>query len=171
MDTNVLQPGNRHMLITMLVEQLEEKERAKQAIDIVKQLPAQQVGDVAKHLLQGLSKLARQPTVNSLIKGLSKDERISMTSDVLSTVPLGDMLQIVHSRSTAMDSTQRGSLLTTVLETMPREEKNQLVTEQLVAMANDDRAEMLGSLFGLMTAGQRQEISDKLARTKVDIEE
>ena len=171
LDPKVLQQGNRQMLITMLVEQLEETERARQAIDIVKQLPAQQVGDVAKHLLQGMSKLARQPTVNSLIKGLSKDERISMTSDVLGTVPLGDMLQIVHARSTAMDSTNRGALMTTVLETMPREEKNQLVTEQLVAMANDDRAEMLGSIFGLMTAGQRQEIADKLSRTRVDIED
>jgi hypothetical protein len=125
---------------------------------------------VAKLLLQGLSKIARQPTVNALIKGLSRDERINMTADVLSTVPLGDMLQLIHVRASEMAPDDRTALVSTVLDTVSQNERAQVVQESLVAMGNDERAALLGSVFGLMTSYQRDEIAEKLAKVTMSVE-
>ena len=99
------------------------------------------VGDVAKHLLSGLSKIVRQPTVNALVKGLPKDERISMTSDVLTTLPLGNMLELIHVRSGSMEPNERTALVATVLETVSKAERAQRWRSQdssLQTSARDD---------------------------------
>lgn len=160
-----LSAHNRQMLMKLLIDHLDESERSRQVVEITKALPSHHTGELAKHLLQGLTKLARQPAVSALVKGLPKEERINMVADVLATVPLGDMLQLVHVRAGEMSGDQRTALVTTVLDTISKQEKVQLVQEQLVAMSAEERAEMLGSVFGLMTKEQRKDIGEKLAKT------
>lgn len=166
-----LNPTNRQKLVTMLVEQLEETERSKQAIAISKTLPSRAVGDVAKHLLQGMTKIARQPAVNSLLKGLTRDERITMTADVLASVSLGDVVQVVQLQSSQMAPNDRGALVSGVLDTVSDAERVDLVQEQLVAMDEDVRANMLSSVFGLLTNSQRRDLMSRLQGPSLGIDD
>jgi ABC-type thiamine transport system ATPase subunit len=88
-----------------------------------------------------------------------------VTTDVLGSCNLGDVLQVVQLQSSQMAPNDRAALVSAVLETVHDSERVELVQEQFVAMDEADRSKMLSSVAGLMTKQERTELIRMLQGT------
>jgi len=160
-----VQKGHRQLLLNLLTDSLDDAEKARHVLEVSKALSSDARATTAKALLTNLSKLTRRPAVASLLRGLSKDERIELTFDVISMIPLSDLIQIINQRCAAMDSSTRVGFASEVIGTISSKERAQLVEEQLVKLPTDERETLLGKLFGMLTQGQREALQEMLQRT------